>query len=219
MADTAQLPDMIRRWLPGWVACRGLPEADEVGFALVATLDLPGRYREYFALTDDATALRRLADHVRTDRRPAWLSVPTGRPDEAHAVLEKEGLEVFGEPETFMRVELTNQVAHRPNSPYRVAVARDGEILRAVVTDSHGRAAAEGMIGLSGSDAVAHAIRTDPDHRRRGLGSVVMTALAEAAVDAGAGTGLLIASPAGAQLYRRLGWSPEATVLSARTPG
>gem|GEM_PF-563551 len=218
MVEVAPLSVMIRRWLPGWVACRGLPAAGEVDSALVATLDLPGRYREYFALDDDAVGLRRLTDRVTSDERPAWLTVPTGRPDLTRALLERGGLEVFGEPETFMSIELRRQTSRRPEAPYRWETTRDGAVLRAVITDGTGQIAAEGMTGLSGVDAVPHAIRTDPAHRRRGLGSVVMTALAEAAIGAGATAGLLIASPAGAHLYTKLGWNTEATVLSARVP-
>jgi len=43
-----------------------------------------------------------------------------------------------------------------------------------------------------------------------------MSALTDAAVRAGARTGLLIASPDGERLYRRLGWTPRATVLTAK---
>lgn len=56
-----------------------------------------------------------------------------------------------------------------------------------------------------------------PGHRRRGLGTVVMAALATRAVERGARTGLLMATVEGGHLYRKLNWSPAATMLTATT--
>lgn len=74
--------------------------------------------------------------------------------------------------------------------------------------------AARGMAAVVGSDAVMHDIQTDPAHRRRGLGSVVMGALGRRASERGARTGLLMATTDGFHLYRQLGWLPEATMVT-----
>jgi predicted GNAT family acetyltransferase len=68
---------------------------------------------------------------------------------------------------------------------------------------------------VTGEDAVVHDVHTSPSFRRQGLGSVVMGVLAERAVARGATTGLLMATVDGAALYRRLGWVPQATMLTA----
>jgi GNAT superfamily N-acetyltransferase len=73
---------------------------------------------------------------------------------------------------------------------------------------------ARGLAAIVGSDAVMHDIQTDPAHRRRGLGSVVMGALSRRALERGARTGLLMATTDGFQLYRKLGWLPEATMVT-----
>jgi ribosomal protein S18 acetylase RimI-like enzyme len=78
-----------------------------------------------------------------------------------------------------------------------------------------GAVAAQGMMAIVGADAVMHDIQTDPAHRRRGLGSVVMGALAERAIERGARTGLLMATTDGLHLYRKLGWASEATMVTA----
>ncbi|HET6987799.1 MAG TPA: GNAT family N-acetyltransferase, partial [Kribbella sp.] len=77
-----------------------------------------------------------------------------------------------------------------------------------------GAVAARGMMAVVGDDAVMHDIQTDPAHRRRGLGSVVMGALSQRAVERGARTGLLMATTDGFHLYRKLGWLPEATIVT-----
>ena len=72
--------------------------------------------------------------------------------------------------------------------------------------DDGERVAAEGTVGVLGTDAVFDAVETSPGHRRLGLGRHVMSALTAWAVDQGATTGLLAASADGAGLYGSLGW-------------
>ncbi|QNE23121.1 GNAT family N-acetyltransferase [Kribbella qitaiheensis] len=95
-----------------------------------------------------------------------------------------------------------------------VAAAEYGVVELVRVVDEAGGVAARGMVGVVGMDAVMHDIHTEPAHRRRGLGSVVMAALSRRAVERGATTGLLMATYDGVQLYRRLEWLPRATMLT-----
>jgi hypothetical protein len=67
-----------------------------------------------------------------------------------------------------------------------------------------------------GADAVAHRVWTEPEHRRRGLASVLMGVLVHAAVAEGATTGILFASAEGAHLYARLGWQKVSGLVVAR---
>lgn len=73
-------------------------------------------------------------------------------------------------------------------------------------------------MAVVGTDAIADRIETVPEHRRRGLGSVVMSSLVENAMAHGATTGILVATADGQQLYSALGWTTRATVLIAQTP-
>ncbi len=66
--------------------------------------------------------------------------------------------------------------------------------------------AAEGTVGVLGTDAVFDAVETSPTFRRSGLGRHVMGALTTWSVDHGATTGLLAASADGVGLYSALGW-------------
>lgn len=78
-----------------------------------------------------------------------------------------------------------------------------------------GWSAARDWTDYSDVDGVIVVRVGEPD--RRGLGRAVMTALAEAALDQGATTGLLSASPEGVPLYESLDWSPVADLVVART--
>jgi ribosomal protein S18 acetylase RimI-like enzyme len=200
--------ELVRRWLTGWSRCRRLADPEEVPGGLRVTLGLPGRSVEVFALDDaDPGALAEAA-------RGGWLTVPTRRPDAVRRALERAGLEPAGEPEALMSTELRRHPVHRPPAPYALW---DGP-QRAEVVLPGGQPAAKGMLAVVGEDAVMHAVETEPEHRRRGLGSAVMAALARQGAEQGAETGLLVASPAGQRLYASLGWTHRATVLTAQVP-
>jgi ribosomal protein S18 acetylase RimI-like enzyme len=70
---------------------------------------------------------------------------------------------------------------------------------------------------VTGTDAVADMVGTEPAHRRRGLGLAVMGGLVTEAIKQGATDGLLVASPDGLELYRALGWSVAAHMVFARS--
>ncbi|MCX4390402.1 GNAT family N-acetyltransferase [Micromonospora peucetia] len=62
---------------------------------------------------------------------------------------------------------------------------------------------------------------TDPAHRRRGLGRVVMRALCDQAAGHGTHTGILVATHDGRAFYSALGWTVHSPVSGAfaRGPG
>jgi predicted GNAT family acetyltransferase len=98
---------------------------------------------------------------------------------------------------------------------YEVAVTTTGAVVRVAVT-RHGALAARGQAALVRDCAIIDQVVTEPDHRRRGLGTVVMRALAQAAVSRGATTGVLVATADGLALYTRLGWTVAAPVAAAK---
>jgi GNAT superfamily N-acetyltransferase len=68
------------------------------------------------------------------------------------------------------------------------------------------RVAAEGTIGVLGTDAVVDAVETTPRFRRQGLARHVMATVQVAAVERGATHGILAATVDGRRLYESLGW-------------
>lgn len=211
------LPDLVVRWQRGWSVARGLAAAVPVPGGLRVRCQQPGRDVEYVAL--DPSALPVLAEAVLGEDEITWLTVPTTTPEATAAVLRDSGLVLLKRAEQLMAVKLREQSQSALAGPYRLQVHVSGQVVTAVVSHRSGAEGAHGTMGLNGRDAVADRILTAPGHRRRGLARVVMGALAEAAVAAGAGDGILIASEEGRPLYTALGWRPVADVLIAAAPG
>jgi len=145
---------------------------------------------------------------MRDSKGRTWLTVTTQHGDEVARRLAEAGAQPFEEQKTLMSIELRDH----PRASAEVETVGPLEYVKVVVD---GVVAARGMTAIVGTDAVMHDIHTDPAFRRRGLGSVVMGTLAARAVDRGARTGLLMASTDGYHLYRKLGWSAEATMVTA----
>ncbi|MEU4390215.1 GNAT family N-acetyltransferase [Kribbella sp. NPDC023855] len=209
------MEELVRRWQHGWGLCRGLAAAQERDGVLDVKLGLPGRDHELFTLTDRTELVSALANEVARATEPTWLTVTTHRQDAAAAVLEGAGLRVFAEPSLLMSIDLEKHPDAAAPAEYRLEAWSDGPLEHVRLIDAHGNVAARGMAAVVGRDAVMHDIQTDPAHRRRGLGSVVMGKLSRRAVERGAAVGLLMATTDGGHLYTKLGWSTEAPMLTA----
>ncbi|MER7245855.1 GNAT family N-acetyltransferase [Kribbella sp. NPDC000426] len=197
--------DIVRRWLEGWRLCRGLEPVIEYDDAYAAVLRLPGRERELFARSDDPETVDRLAAGLAPD---TWLTVTTQTGNEIARRLEAAGARPFEEQKTLMSINLHQH----PKATAEFESDGPLEYVRVLID---GTVAAHGMMAIVGDDAVMHDIQTEPAYRRRGLGSIVMGALSRRALDRGASTGLLMATTDGFHLYRKLGWLPEATMVTA----
>ncbi|MFI6678666.1 GNAT family N-acetyltransferase [Kribbella sp. NPDC050470] len=209
------MSEVLRRWVEGWRLCRGLGVVSEDRDALGVVLGLPGRERELFALTDAPGVVDRL---VGLAVEGVWLTVTTLDGDGVARRLAAGGLAVFPEQKVLMTMGLRDHP--RPvTAEYGVELRSEGALEYVRVLASDGSVAARGMAAVVGRDAVMHDIQTEPAHRRRGLGSVVMGALSRRSVERGAETGLLMATAEGAHLYRKLGWRPEATMVTAKGLG
>jgi GNAT superfamily N-acetyltransferase len=208
--------DLIRRWQLRWGLTMELDPAEEARGALHVPVGRPDRHVEVIALHDDPETVRSLAAEVADAAEPGWLTVPTSHPDVVEPIMKAAGLELVGQPEWFMTTDLRAHPTSTPRAPYSTALIQHGPVIEVQLLTPSGYAAARGTMAALGADAVAHNIETVPQHRRRGLGRVVMGTLATEALARGAKTGLLVASADGRQLYEALGWVTRATVLSAR---
>jgi GNAT superfamily N-acetyltransferase len=227
--------ELIRRWQRGWSLARSLPEAEPVVDGRVVDgsvvngrvldgirvrCDLPSRDAEVFALRADEepASVNRLAAAVAADPSNTWLTVATHWPEEVAGAVEAAGLAVLFPSEQLMTTDLTVHPRRAPAAPYHREVRTEGPVVTVTLRHASGEQAARGTIAVVGADAVADRIETAEAHRRRGLGSVLMGTLAEAACARGARTGLLIASGDGQRLYTSLGWHRRADVLIAHAP-
>lgn len=210
MTTAAELrdTDVVRAWVHGWARARGVP-VHPVGAAWRVGIGAGSRATEYVLAQPDSEALAGLVPVV-AGRADTWLTVCTPVAVSATHLAQETGLEVAVGDETLMGAEL------RPPEPdARVRTDADGPVARAVVL-ADGVVAADGTVALEDGWAVFDRVQTDPGHRRRGLGSAVMQALAGWALDRGVSAGALVASPEGALLYRRLGWTQRGAMISLR---
>lgn len=102
--------------------------------------------------------------------------------------------------------------------PYTSSVEREGDAFVVRVYGPDGGVAASGRCGPAGGYAVFDRISTDENHRRKGLGRVVMGLLALHATDQGASRGVLGATVDGKALYEALGWTTHAELTGAYVP-
>jgi GNAT superfamily N-acetyltransferase len=221
----SDLRSLITRWQRGWGVARGLPVAEDVGGGLRVRSMQPGRDVEYVALEagEDLTSLTRLAELVAGEDTVTWLTVPTTDPAGAASALTAAGLILLKRSELLMTADLRGHPQHMPDAPYRLLTQvdlRQGDsVVTATARHESGEVGARGTMGLTGTDAIADRIETMPAHRRKGLASAIMSALAHSAIEEGVEHGILIASEDGQRLYTMLGWQPVADVLIATTPG
>lgn len=212
--------DLVRRWLAGWAAARELPDAEAVEDGVLRTrVGDPGRDVEYVVLDAD-TSPRRIdrAAGASLDDRDPWISVPTSDPGRVADRLAEHGLATAALPEWLMARALEDRPAPAL-LPSGYAVRTDHPAPQCVqvrVIAPDGATAASGRLGVAGGTGVPDRVTTAPAHRRRGLGSVVMGALGDAAVELGCSSAVLVASQEGRRLYLALGWDVVGAVVVAR---
>ncbi|MGW7368534.1 GNAT family N-acetyltransferase [Streptomyces sp. NPDC054841] len=199
----------IRAWVDGWVVSRGAAEPVAEPWGLTVDVGLP-RHTTRHVLTDSSeAAVRGVAAAARTPG--LWLKV-FEKPEQVLAWLGPDWTP--DEPGFLMTAELRRTEPAAVPAGHRLRTwTRDG-VTRALVTTADGAFAARGQIATTGSTAVIDQIETAPEHRRKGLGSLVMRTVQNAAVERGATTGVLGGTPDGRALYESLGWRVIAPLVS-----
>jgi GNAT superfamily N-acetyltransferase len=206
----------VQAWVNGWVVSRGAapPMTEPWGW----TIDM-GMYghvtRHVFGATGedlDETTVRKVAGAV--TGRGVWLKAFRD-PSVVSGWLDDSGW-IDPEPGYLMTIPLRADDAPAAPDGYRLREWSRGGVTRLMVAAPDGSLAARGQTAPRGETAVVDQIETAPEHRRRGLGSLVMRTLQNTAARQGARTGVLAGTPAGRGLYEALGWGVVATLTSAR---
>lgn len=192
--------DLARSWVDGWTVSRRTPKPVDVPWGLSIQVGLPTQTVRHVLLDADAGTARGLVGAI---TEPAtWIK----------AFLEPDLMEPWFPPEWeptdagfLMAVDLRPPVVRAPDG-YTATAETVGDVISVHVRTAEGELAARGQIGLTGAACVFDQIVTEEAHQRRGLGTVVMGALTNAAVENGAATGLLGATLQGRALYETLDW-------------
>ncbi|MFH8988583.1 GNAT family N-acetyltransferase [Streptomyces sp. NPDC017940] len=213
--------EVVRAWIDGWVVSRGAapPLMEPWGFTVdVGHIKHPTRHVLGSTGTNvQEVDVRKVATAV--TGADVWLKVfdPPAR------VAPWLGPEWWLDPEPgyLMTVPLAPVTPDRLTVPddYRQRTWARGGVIRTMISSADGAWVARGQIAPTGRTAVADQIETSPQHRRKGLGSLVMRTLTAAAFDQGAEIGVLAGTPEGRALYESLGWRVVADLTSARRKG
>ncbi|TXL90939.1 GNAT family N-acetyltransferase [Streptomyces sp. IB2014 016-6] len=191
-------------WVAGWVVNRSAPAPVLEPWGYRIDVGLPGHVFRHVLPEPDEPSVRKLCETV--TEPGAWLKVLA--PPEWVAEWITPGWTVPDDPGHMMFHALRHSAPPAPPAGYTVETrTRDG-VLRVRVTAPDGSPAARGQVAGTGdgATAVVDQVETWENHRRRGLGRLVMRTLETAAADAGATTGVLSATRDGLGLYTSLGW-------------
>ena len=204
--------DLLDTWFTGWALARGYQTRREGRFPAAFLHDKTNNW-EYFALEPSHDEFAALASSARQGAGRLFTIV-TSRIGEFNGAANVYGLSVRSTDEVFMVLDMDGQDIEDPLPPdgFEAETFRSGTGGRVLVT-LDGEPAALGHVAVVDGYAVYDQIATEPDFRRRGLGSYVMRALTAVALEHDAETGLLISPETGLELYRYLGWENLASVV------
>jgi GNAT superfamily N-acetyltransferase len=203
--------DLGERWVAAWAHTREAPVERVDGWPLVR-VQSPSRDTELVCVSPGPTAFTSLIRRIEGD--PRGMLTVIGTDLSAYTALSLPStVRVDRDDETLMSTNLRPLPA-APIDPEFTACwdIDDHKITYSV--EAGESVAAQGTLGILGTDATFDAIETMRNHRRRGLARHVMTTLTTYALDAGAATGVLAATAKGRMLYESLGWEPTMAMWS-----
>lgn len=200
--------ELVRMWIDGWIVSRGASDPTD----------------EPWGWTIDIGQAGHLSRHVLPDPREVdvhKIVADTSAPGTWLKLFAAEDIVRpwlgpgwrFDPPGFLMTVPLA---PGRPEAPagYTLTQWTRGGVTRVLVRTDEGHFAARGQVAPTGRSAVVDQVETAPQHRRRGLGSLVMLTLQDVAHAAGATTGVLVGTRDGQALYSALGWNTHSPMSS-----
>ncbi|MDH0863329.1 GNAT family N-acetyltransferase [Mitsuaria sp. GD03876] len=200
--------DITTAWVHGWVLSRNAPAPVDHGTHLSVAVGLPGHVVRHVFPTLAADALRAVAGA--SPVAGTWLKVAAAQ-DAVKPLLPAEW--VVHAAEYLMHRSLADMAAI-PEAP-SVEITREGPVVTATLRGPDGDLAARAQAAVSGTAAIFDQVVTEPQHRRKGYGSLLMSQLAKACREQGATLGVLVATEDGRHLYSALGWTVSTEVTAA----
>jgi len=207
-ADRSETAALLRLWVQGWAASRGVPPPVAHSDGWRVEVGLPQQNRRH-VFPGISQALHALGATV---LEPWHYLKAFATADELRAALPPHW---HVEAQThFMRFDGPPPPAPALPGGYGLDVATQGGLAMARVLAADGSVAAAGHAAVVEDAAIFDRVSTEPAHRRRGLGRAVMCALDAASRTIGARRGLLGATADGYATYRTLGWRVHAPFAS-----
>lgn len=207
MPDT-RINELVRMWIDGWVVSRGGSDPIEEPWGWTIDVGQPRHVARHVVPAPSEADVRKIA--AATSAPGTWLKLFA----EERTVLPWAGPGWRSDVAGFL---MTCRLAPEdPGLPDGYTLTRwsRGGVSRVLVRTREGHFAARGQIGHAGAHVVVDQVETAPEHRRKGLGRLVMRALQGTGYEAGARTGLLVGTPEGRALYSALGWTTHSPMTS-----
>lgn len=208
MASNAS-DELIGTWVDGWAGVRGYEIRHEGRVHAALRHDTTGDW-EYVIYEPSKEELAAVAETLKKHPKRR-LTAFNDSVDDLLNTANEVGLQVSADDEVLMVTELAvhDVEVPLPADGFVFQIERDGT--HAYVSlhpeDNQEVVAASGHVSAVDGFAIFDRIITGPDFRRRGLGTLIMRALASLAQEHDVEEGLLIASVDGQELYASLGWT------------
>lgn len=215
----AELKDLLATWVEGWASSRHYRTQSVGGFPAAQLADRTGEWATFAADPSDEE-FARLAEFT-LGSRDRILTVLTDDHLRFRTLADQQGLAVLGADQELMVMDFEGKDVEEPwlnDDELKLKTEIEERSATVTVVTDDGELAASGHVAVADGFAVFDRIVTEPNFRRRGLGSFVMRALTAAVSEHGADQGLLIASIDGQHLYHHLGWSDVSGVLMLKNP-
>lgn len=204
--------ELMIAWGRGWTRSRGTPDPVPFPGGFRVDVAAPGHRVRYVLHSRDDALLRRLA---REHGAPGTCLKAPGDPAAFRAALPGWAMDGAG----YLMTTAFTAGTGEPPAGYTLELQTSGAVTVATVCPRHGReVAASARLALAGGYGIVDKVATAPEHRRRGLGTVLLRALGDHAWSQGVPTGILCATDEGRALYTALGWRVHADVSGALQP-
>ncbi|MEW2177605.1 GNAT family N-acetyltransferase [Streptomyces sp. NPDC005406] len=210
MIPGAGISELVRMWIDGWVVSRGSSDPIDEPWGWTIDVGQPRHVARHVLPDPSEDDVRKIV--AATSAPGTWLKLFA----EEQAVLPWAGPGWRSDvPGYLMSGHLRPDRPEVPSGHTLTTWTRGG-VSRVLVRTSAGHFAARGQMARAATHVVFDQIETATEHRRKGLGSLVMRTLQSTAHEAGARTGLLVGTPEGRALYSSLGWTTHAPMTSLR---
>ncbi|MFZ6766387.1 GNAT family N-acetyltransferase [Undibacterium sp. Di26W] len=198
-----QKNDLLSAWVHGWTISRGT----EAAFALAGHgykihVGLPGHLERYVLQGHALSAIQLLAHELSAP--DTWIKV-CAPVSEIGALLPPRW--TLKPAEYLMCKAITAHIDVDIPPSYTIQLGGDEQAVSIKALGRDGQIAATGRMALTARHAVFDQIVTEPSHRRKGLGKLLMQILNNHAFARQADTGVLVATEEGMALYTALGWA------------
>ncbi|HYH15637.1 MAG TPA: GNAT family N-acetyltransferase [Flavisolibacter sp.] len=194
-------PYIVETWIKGWSLAREVPPPVKEGDGFRVDVGWP-QQRVRYVFPKVSSTFQHLAETIQEPWHFLKVCTP---PEVIHSLLPPQWMiQPTGYMMTCSGPMSTTKTCLLEG--YTLTLETDVVVPIAKIYAADGAVAAMGRVVFVNDFAIYDRIETHPDHRRRGLGSVLMKALEAFSADHGRKKGLLVATAQGKALYETMGW-------------